>query len=133
MQYSGNVARNSSALNSTGAYSTPRELDEIIYRAVSRIPRGKVSTYGVIAGYAGLTRGARRVGRALRELPSKSKVPWYRVVNSKGRIALARGSAGEKWQRRLLVSEGVIFQRNRIDLKLFGWRQTLDEFLWGPD
>jgi methylated-DNA-protein-cysteine methyltransferase-like protein len=87
----------------------------------------------VIAGYAGLPRGARRVGRALRVLPSKSKVPWHRVVNAEGRIALARGSAGEKRQRRLLISEDVTFQHNRIDLKRFGWRHTLDELLWGPE
>ena len=51
--------------------SSPRALDERIYGIVRRIPRGRVAAYGWIAELAGLPRGARRVGRALKALPAK--------------------------------------------------------------
>jgi methylated-DNA-protein-cysteine methyltransferase-like protein len=40
-----------------------------IHRIVSRIPRGRVATYGQIARLAGIPRQARRVGYAMRRLP----------------------------------------------------------------
>ena len=47
-----------------------------VYAAVECIPRGRVSTYGRIAELAGLCRGARFVGYALRMLPPESGVAW---------------------------------------------------------
>ncbi|MDF2533559.1 MAG: hypothetical protein K0Q65_3140, partial [Clostridia bacterium] len=40
-----------------------------IYDIVSQIPVGKVATYGQIAALAGLPRGARVVGWAMRAVP----------------------------------------------------------------
>ncbi len=111
---------------------TPQELDERIYSTVRQIPRGKVAAYGWIAERAGLARGARRVGRALRTLPSARRIPWHRVVNAQGRISLLAGSSSARKQRELLMAEGVIFHNQRIDLQRFGWRESLDEYLWRP-
>lgn len=111
----------------------PRELDERIYAAVEQIPRGKVAAYGWIAERLGLARGARRVGRALRMLPSARRIPWQRVVNAQGRISFPAGSAAARKQRELLMREGIIFHNHRIDLNRHGWRQSLDEYLWRPD
>lgn len=111
---------------------TARELDERIYRTVRQIPRGKVAAYGWIAERTGLPRGARRVGRALRTLPSARRIPWHRVVNAQGRISLPPGSAAARKQRELLMTEGIIFHNQRIDLDRYGWRQSLDEYLWRP-
>jgi len=108
----------------------PSTVDERIYAVVREIPRGKVAAYGWIAERAGLVRGARRVGRALRTLPSARRLPWHRVVNAQGRIALAAGSSAAIRQKKLLHAEGIIFNNQRIDLNRFGWRLSLDEYLW---
>src|SRR3989442_10323327 len=91
-----------------------------IYRAVRRIPHGRVSTYGDVADRAGLEGRARQVGYALHALPSGSGVPWHRVVNARGEISLRRGSDSHELQRLLLEAEGIEFDgRGRIDLKQF--------------
>lgn len=96
-------------------------INERIWLAVAAIPPGRVSTYGAVARAAGLPRGARRVGPALGALPRNSQVPWYRVINAQGRIAIPAGSkaAREQWDR--LVSEGVLPNASgRIDLRHYG-------------
>jgi methylated-DNA-protein-cysteine methyltransferase-like protein len=101
--------------------SEPASINERIWLAVAAIPEGRVSTYGAVARAAGLPRGARRVGRALGALAHDSGIPWYRVINAQGRIAIPRSSpaAHEQWER--LVSEGVIPDANgRIDLRRYG-------------
>jgi len=89
---------------------------------IRSIPRGRVATYGQVAEMAGLPRRARLVGRALREMPDDTGVPWHRVINAGGRISV-RGSVGSvREQRRLLRAEGVVFDESgRISLDRFGW------------
>jgi methylated-DNA-protein-cysteine methyltransferase-like protein len=99
------------------------EAYDAIYDVVQSIPPGRVATYGQVAELAGLPRRARMVGRALRELPDESGVPWHRVVNSQGAIS-DRGECGEseREQRRLLRAEGVSFdRRGRVALVRFQW------------
>jgi len=86
-----------------------------IYTFVRKIPSGKVATYGQIAQLADC--GARQVGYALAALKDDS-VPWFRVINARGRIRL---------QRALLEGEGVLFdETGRVDLKQFGWNPPFD-------
>ena len=92
---------------------------EKIWRTVSRIPRGKVATYGTVARLSGLPGQARQVGYALHALPPGMEIPWQRVVNAEGRISL-RGDTGRA-QRMHLEEEGIVFKRGRIDLNRFGW------------
>ena len=58
---------------------------------IRSIPKGKVATYGRVATYAGNPRGARQVVRVLHSSTRKDKLPWHRVVNREGRIALKPG------------------------------------------
>ena len=96
-----------------------------IYAAVRRIPRGRVATYGDVAERAGLEGRARQVGYALHALPSRSRVPWHRVVNARGEISLRRGSDAHELQRLLLEAEGIRFDaKGRIDLRRFGVRSS---------
>jgi methylated-DNA-protein-cysteine methyltransferase-like protein len=93
------------------------------YAVARRIPRGRVMSYGEVAMRAGLDGHARQVGYALHALPSGSKVPWHRVVNSKGEISLRSGGDSHELQRMLLEAEGVEFDaRGRIDMKRFSVR-----------
>ena len=98
-----------------------QDINERIWHAVAAIPIGTVSTYGAIAHQAGIARAARRVGYALRLLPSDSRIPWHRVVNARGSIAFPKGTALYKEQRHRLESEGIAFNRaGCIDLQRFG-------------
>lgn len=45
-------------------------------------------TYGQIAGLAGSPRSARQVARILHSMSRKYQLPWYRVINAQGRIAI---------------------------------------------
>jgi methylated-DNA-protein-cysteine methyltransferase related protein len=98
------------------------EINHRIWQVVNQIPRGKVATYGDIAAHAGLAKAARRVGRALRQLPPDTKIPWHRVINAQGRISLPEDSSTKYTQRERLEAEGVVFRSNKsIDLKVFRW------------
>jgi len=94
---------------------------ERIYRAVRRVPRGRVATYGQIAEIAKAS-GPRQVGYALHALPEKTDVPWFRIVNALGAISLDSGLGGGSLQRALLEAEGIEFDaRGRIDLARYRW------------
>jgi methylated-DNA-protein-cysteine methyltransferase-like protein len=92
-----------------------------IHDVVSRIPRGRIATYGQVARLAGLPGQARLVGYALHALPAATSVPWQRVVNAQGAISTLAGHG--TLQRRLLEREGIRFDsRGRIPLASFQWR-----------
>lgn len=100
--------------------ASPRER---FYRWIRRIPRGRVTTYGTIARLAGVPNGARQVGYALAALPPHSTVPWHRVVNAQGRVALGDGSGAATTQRLRLLSEGVeVDVAGRLSLARYGWK-----------
>lgn len=93
-----------------------------VYKLVRQIPPGQVSSYGAIARMLGNPRAARTVGWALHSLPEGSDVPWHRVINGQGRIALDRYGGGDL-QRAMLESEGVEFnERGFVDWARFGWK-----------
>ncbi len=98
------------------------DIDQRIWQVVALIPPGKVATYGDVARHAGLPRGARRVGRALRSLPEGTRIPWHRVINARGRISLPAGSDSYHRQIERLKREGLRFDSDRIlDLYSARW------------
>lgn len=94
---------------------------EQIWQVVAQIPKGKISTYGDVAAMAGIPRHARYVGTTLKQLPKNSKLPWHRVVNHKGEIALGRDSSSHEIQKQRLSDEGILFVGQRIPLKTYRW------------
>jgi methylated-DNA-protein-cysteine methyltransferase-like protein len=91
-----------------------------VVELVRRIPRGKVATYGQIAVLAGNVYASRQVARLLHSLSDKEKLPWQRVINSRGTISLP-AQAGER-QRSLLEREGVQFGlHDRVELERYLW------------
>src|SRR5262244_2560976 len=94
-----------------------------IYAVVSRIPRGRVATYGQVATLAGLPRQARLVGYSMHALPAVSDVPWHRVVNAAGRISIRSDGLGhDELQAQLLRREGVRFVGGAIPLARYLWK-----------
>jgi methylated-DNA-protein-cysteine methyltransferase-like protein len=100
-----------------------RDFASAVYRVVQKCPRGKIVSYGGVAAMIGQPRAARAVGRALNTLPEDTKVPWWRVVNSRGEVSIRGAEQGEVLQRVLLEREGIKFEPSgRISWKRFGWQ-----------
>jgi methylated-DNA-protein-cysteine methyltransferase related protein len=91
-----------------------RSLPYRILACVESIPPGRVMTYGDVAEYCG-SRAPRMVGRVL--AADDGTVPWHRVVRANGTCAEQLYSE----QRQRLLSEGVRFTGDRVDLKSFRW------------
>jgi methylated-DNA-protein-cysteine methyltransferase-like protein len=90
-----------------------------VIEIIKNIPAGRVMTYGQIAALAGSPRAARQVVRVLHSLSDKYKLPWHRVINSKGHIAI-KDYEGHALQKMFLASEGVcIIENEFIDLKKY--------------
>jgi len=95
-----------------------KSAEERVWQVVNQVPEGKVASYGQIARLAGMPSHARLVGRILSRLPTGTKLPWHRVVNSQGRIT----NPGRKRQQAKLEAEGVTLINGKVSLRLYGWQ-----------
>lgn len=76
-----------------------------VYEIMSKVPNGKVVTYGDVAALAGNAYASRIVGGIAHS--SDNNLPWHRLVNRFG--GLASGFPGGRVvQERLLRAEGII-------------------------
>jgi methylated-DNA-protein-cysteine methyltransferase-like protein len=82
------------------------EAAQQFYAVIQAIPEGRLCSYGDIARLAGLPGQARRVGRVLSQLPKDSHLPWFRVVNSRGKISFPEQSQAYLRQIQYLMDEG---------------------------
>lgn len=82
--------------------ATPFE--KAVWKALLRIPPGKVKTYSGLAKEIGHPKAARAVGNALSKNPLAPLIPCHRVVAASG---LGGYSGGLEKKRRLLEKEGV--------------------------
>lgn len=88
---------------------------EKVYKAVSKIPKGKVTTYGIIAKKTGIS-NPRIVGFALHVNKNPDTVPCHRVVNKQGELAKGYAFGGLGIQKQLLELEGVTFINDSVDI-----------------
>ncbi len=99
---------------------------EQILAFISRVPAGKVVSYGQVAAACGHARAARQVGGVLRALPADSKIPWWRVINNQGLISI-KGSwtATKELQRKLLIKEKIKVSPDfEIDINKYRYADT---------
>jgi methylated-DNA-protein-cysteine methyltransferase-like protein len=95
---------------------------EKIISVLARVPKGRVATYGQVAKIAGFPGHARQVVWALHSSSRKRKLPWHRVINSRGYLGL--DGHGRTRQKALLLREGVeVDAYGRVDLERFGWKK----------
>lgn len=88
-------------------------VDQDVYVLLSKIPSGKVSTYGDIAKALGYPKAARAIGRIIANNPNPISIPCHRVVKSNGEIG---GFAyGEQMKREILEKEGIKFQDRIVE------------------
>lgn len=90
-----------------------------VIEIIKNIPEGRVMTYGQIAALAGSPRAARQVVRALHSMSKKHRLPWHRVINSKGQVALMEEEDRNE-QLWALEAEGVkVGVKGMIDLEKY--------------
>jgi methylated-DNA-protein-cysteine methyltransferase-like protein len=92
-----------------------------VYHLVSRIPKGRVMTYGQIAAMCGNARAARIVGGIAHY--GDPGLPWQRVVNKAGGLASGY-PAGKAGHKQVLEAEGI---KVSADFKV-----DIEELLWQP-
>lgn len=90
-----------------------------LYKLVSQIPAGSVTTYGVLGKATGLH--PRTVGQLLHKNPDPATIPCHRVVNSKGKLSANFAFGSLAGQARKLEAEGVEIKVDRVSLDRFGW------------
>jgi methylated-DNA-[protein]-cysteine S-methyltransferase len=96
-----------------------------VLRAEHAIPRGRVSTYNLIAKHLRKPRGARAVGTALATNPFPIVVPCHRAIRSDG--ALGGYQGGLEMKRALLKMEDVAFRdREHVEVRDFHYAPQPD-------
>ncbi|HFB65832.1 MAG TPA: cysteine methyltransferase [Aeromonadales bacterium] len=101
-----------------------------IWETVKIIPEGCVASYGQIADLAGLLGRARLAGKALSETPAEIQLPWHRVLRSSGELAFAKGTEKSLRQKVMLMNEQVSVKNNRVKMRQYQWKPTMEEFIF---
>ncbi|QLH75162.1 MAG: endonuclease V [Methanomassiliicoccales archaeon] len=84
------------------------DLEHLIFKATSQVPKGMVTTYGDIARALGDVSASRAVGATLSHNPMPMTVPCHRVVYGDGRVGWYNGHGkGTDIKAGLLTDEGV--------------------------
>lgn len=90
--------------------------DEKVWKLMQRIPKGRVTTYSMIAKKLN-TRAYRAVGNACRKNPYAPRVPCHRVVRTNGTVGGFGGKTSGKTVEkkiRLLRKENVEIKNGKI-------------------
>jgi methylated-DNA-[protein]-cysteine S-methyltransferase len=94
------------------AESQRTEFEKRVWTALCQIPRGRVTTYGLLSAHLGTS--PRAVGNALRRNPFAPEVPCHRVVATGGSLGGFKGSWPKNGEgititekEKLLKGEGV--------------------------
>lgn len=95
-----------------------KNVSKRVYDLVSKIPKGKVMTYGQIAKILYI-KSPRLVGRILHQNNNPKTIPCHRVVFSDGKLSKSYAFGGEMEQRKRLLHEGVLFNGNKVRLTIF--------------
>ncbi len=102
-------------IDSKSLVREPPDISELVYRAVRKIPEGRVSTYGDIAKALGDIGASRAVGKILANNPRPIEVPCHRVVYSDGKVGWYGGKGeGKETKVNLLIDEGVMIDEGRL-------------------
>ena len=102
----------------------PTAFEKRVFDTICEIPRGRVTTYGLLAHKLGCG-SAQAVGQALKRNPFAPEVPCHRVIASdlrSGGFAGQREGAKISKKLRLLGEEGVRFDGGRLADESRLWR-----------
>lgn len=89
-----------------------KSFNEKVWNALKKIPKGKVSSYKLIAEAIGKPKAFRAIGNACNKNPFSPEVPCHRAVKSSGKSG---GFAfGTKQKIFLLKKEGIKVKNGKI-------------------
>ncbi len=97
---------------------------EDVYAVVRLIPKGRVSSYGAIAGYLGTRMSARMVGWAMNAVHGLPQVPAHRVVNRQGLLTGKHHFETATTMQKRLEKEGIKIVKDKI--------VDFDKCFWDP-
>jgi len=96
-----------------------------IYDIVKQIPPGRVTTYGAIASFIGVTGSARMVGWAMNASHySYDGIPAHRVVNRNGILTGKHHFETLRTMQELLESEGIVITEDQVE--------NFEKIFWDP-
>ncbi len=96
-----------------------------VYDVVRQIPKGRVTSYGAIAGALGAKSAARMVGWAMNNAHSMMpSVPAHRVVNRQGRLSGKMHFGDANQMQLLLEKEGIEIKDDAI--------RNFNNHFWDP-
>jgi methylated-DNA-protein-cysteine methyltransferase-like protein len=99
-------------------------LFEDVHQVVRLIPSGRATSYGAIAKYLGMNRGARMVGWAMNGASKNSDVPAHRVVNRLGLLTGRHQFTPPEKMQISLENEGLEIVNHQI--------KNFDKVFWDP-
>ena len=95
-----------------------------VIEVVKLIPKGKVTSYGMIANYLGAKKSSRLVGWALNKLSKNSEIPAHRVVNRNGLLTGKNNFPTQNYMKDELEREGLNIKEDSI--------VDFNKYLWDP-
>jgi methylated-DNA-protein-cysteine methyltransferase-like protein len=96
------------------------QFSERVFALVAQIPAGRFMTYGQLAALCGEPRAAWEVGQIAHHGPTD--LPWQRVVNKQGGLAVGWPGGGQAAHRAILEAEGVdVSEDFRVDIARLQW------------
>ncbi len=98
---------------------------ERVYEVVRQIPFGRVTSYGAIAQYLGVSNSARSVGWAMNASHNDDTIPAHRVVNRNGLLTGKHHFGGSNIMKKLLENEGIKIKENQI--------KNFNYHFWNPN
>ena len=88
---------------------------EKVYEVTTKIPYGRVTSYGAIARYLASAGSARMVGWALNNSHSLDRfIPAHRVVNRNGMLTGKHHFGNSTTMQQLLENEGALIENDLI-------------------
>ena len=97
-------------------------IEKQVYKKLTEVPQGKVTTYCELAKAVGLKNGQRVIGQIMKKNPFPVIIPCHRVVKSDGKVG---GYAyGENIKKNMLQKEGIKIK----DGKILDWNKKYYKF-----
>jgi len=97
-------------------------LDKLVYKKLTEVPEGMVTSYSELAKAVGLKNGQRVIGQIMKKNPYPVIIPCHRVVKSDGKIG--GFFYGDKIKTNMLKKEGIKIQ----DGKILDWEKKFYKF-----
>jgi len=101
-----------------------KDFFELVFEVCKLIPKGRVTSYGMIANYLGAKRSSRMVGWAMNQSHKIKGIPAHRVVNRQGLLTGKMHFSTPTEMEELLAKEGVLVEKDQI--------KNFDKLIWDP-